>query len=305
MDRRPKVSVAMISYNHAAYIDQAIASVIEQRVPFQIELVVGDDCSTDATSAKIKSWVDRHPDIIKPIFQPRNVGMFENFNTVLTACRGEFVASLEGDDYWTDPDKLRLQVEVMEARPDAAFCFHPLLRLEEKTGVFCDWSFPLEFRRPGLTARDMLSKFHVPANARMWRREHLAQLDHRMRNLRVLDIPMNAILAARGAVLFIDRVMGVYRLHSNGIWTGKTLLFQKRGIYEWMKCAQKVMPVEYRQYILGLTVTAHTEVIAEQRKISALKTYFSVPAFFWEVLHLPPSRWRPYFGWLAGMLLGR
>lgn len=121
---RPKVSVLMITYNHEKYIEQAVRSVLMQETDFEYELVIGEDCSTDRTHEIVIALQKEFPDKIRLFLHPQNVGMIPNLVAVYGACEGEYIALLEGDDYWTSPHKLQLQVNYMEAHPDCRISFH-------------------------------------------------------------------------------------------------------------------------------------------------------------------------------------
>src|ERR1017187_10207934 len=95
----PKVSVLMITYNHEKYIAQAIESVLMQKTNFPFELVIGEDCSTDGTGAIVAEYSRKYPEIIRAHLRERNLGALENFRALFRACRGKYLALLEGDDY--------------------------------------------------------------------------------------------------------------------------------------------------------------------------------------------------------------
>src|SRR5215469_8956033 len=93
----PLVSVAMITYNHERFITRAIESVLAQRTSFPIELVIGEDASSDDTRAHVEMLSAKAPQLIRTLIRPANIGMHLNVEGVLQECRGEFVAFLEGD----------------------------------------------------------------------------------------------------------------------------------------------------------------------------------------------------------------
>src|ERR1700737_2056019 len=117
-----KLSIAMITYNHEEFIGQAIESVLAQKVNFDYELVIGEDCSTDGTRAVILDFHRRYPDRIVPLLRERNLGLMGNFARTIAGCRGRYLALLEGDDYWICTDKLQRQVDFLEANPSWAIC---------------------------------------------------------------------------------------------------------------------------------------------------------------------------------------
>src|SRR5205814_972708 len=97
-----------------------IESALMQRTSFEYEIVIGEDCSTDNTREIVRSYAQARPDRIRAVFQKRNVGGVANGQATLSACRGEYVAILEGDDYWISDQKLQKQADLLDQRPDSA-----------------------------------------------------------------------------------------------------------------------------------------------------------------------------------------
>ena len=124
----PAVSVSIITYNQRDLIGRAIDSVLDQRVNFDYEIIIGDDCSDDGTQEILRDYARRYPDKIQLILHPRRyrreVPGRTNNTTNLLNCRGKYTAMLDGDDYWTDPDKLQRQYDRMEAQPELSMCLH-------------------------------------------------------------------------------------------------------------------------------------------------------------------------------------
>lgn len=116
------VSVWCTTYNHEKYIRECLKGFIIQQTTFNFEVIVHDDASSDSTASIIKEYEQKHPMIIKPIYQQVNqysqkhINMFQTF--FLPRAKGKYIALCEGDDYWTDPLKLQKQVEFLEANPD-------------------------------------------------------------------------------------------------------------------------------------------------------------------------------------------
>src|SRR5262249_16556755 len=123
----PLVDVAVVTYNHARFIRQALDSVLSQETSFDVRILVGDRCSTARTQAILSEYDRAHPGKVITIFHAKNEGILSPNRIglkVLAKCTSKYVAMLDGDDYWTDDQKLRLQVDVLEKRPDIAICFH-------------------------------------------------------------------------------------------------------------------------------------------------------------------------------------
>jgi len=108
--RDPLVSVVMITYNHEPYIGQAIEGVVSQEADFPIELIIGEDCSTDRTREIALEFQRRYPEMIRILFSEKNIGMHKNFRRTALAARGKYMAFCEGDDWWHRKDKLQIQI---------------------------------------------------------------------------------------------------------------------------------------------------------------------------------------------------
>jgi len=126
------VSVCMITYNHEKYIGQAIEGVLLQKCNFSVELIIGEDCSTDNTR-KISEEYQRKNNIIKLLPSEINLGIIPNFIRTLNSCSGKYIAICEGDDYWTDPLKLQKQVDYLERNPNVSFVATNYAIYDEKT----------------------------------------------------------------------------------------------------------------------------------------------------------------------------
>lgn len=114
---RPVVSVLVLAYNHERFIGRCLDGILSQDLDEPIEVIVGEDCSTDRTREVVEGYVGAHPGVVRLVTAASNVGMHENHHRLLRASTGDFVAHCEGDDYWHAPDKLRLQVAALRAHP--------------------------------------------------------------------------------------------------------------------------------------------------------------------------------------------
>ena len=113
-----KASVCMLAYNTSPYIGQAIESALSQKTNFDFEIVISENCSTDDTRDIVLDYRNRYPDKIKVILNPVNIGMPANFVLAYRNCAGKYIATLDSDDYWCDPNKLQKQVDFLESNPD-------------------------------------------------------------------------------------------------------------------------------------------------------------------------------------------
>lgn len=117
-----KLSVFVVTYNQERYIGQAIESILMQKVNFEYEVIVGEDCSTDDTPAICDQYAEKYP-FIHIFHHKKNLGLVKNWEFVINHCSGEYVAMLEGDDFWNDPEKLQRQVDFLDKHPEFSLCF--------------------------------------------------------------------------------------------------------------------------------------------------------------------------------------
>lgn len=118
MNIRPKISVAIITYNQEETIRQTLDSVLAQKGEFDFELVIGEDCSSDNTLAICQDYVQRYPKQIRLLSGPKNLGITANYFRVLQACTGEFIGDIAGDDYYCDDHALEKQMQYLQAHPE-------------------------------------------------------------------------------------------------------------------------------------------------------------------------------------------
>lgn len=218
----PKVSVPMITYNHAPFVAAAIESVLAQEVDFPVELVIGDDCSTDGTAQIVGDYARRHPHVIRLLARENNLGSTMNFSATLRECRGELLALLEGDDAWTDPQKLARQVRFLAAHPDCAVCFHDARvevvdaenRVVEKKPFY---STPPPAR---VTFAEFVAGFYPPTAACLLVNDCVAFAPFYDGRLVCFVKTLIYCALARGGVAgFMPEVMAVYRVHAGGVFS--------------------------------------------------------------------------------------
>ncbi len=120
----PLLSICCTTYNHEAYLRQALDGILMQRVDFPCEILIGEDCSGDGSRAILEAYQQRYPGVFTVFYRERNLGMIDNGLDLGPRARGRYMAWLETDDFWTDPDKLQKQVDLLEAHPDVLAVAH-------------------------------------------------------------------------------------------------------------------------------------------------------------------------------------
>lgn len=214
-----KVSVIMTAYNHGKYIERAIRSVVEQCVEFRYEIIVGDDASPDNTQEVIKELSREYPDIIVPVLRKENVGAMKNIADLFQRCKGEYIAFLEGDDFWTSKDKLQKQVVFLDNNKEFVACSHKNSIVDENENLIAEVDDThcnhLEY------TVDDLSDFILPGQTAtlMIRKSVVFNFftDERIRNdiRKIKYVPGDRILAlalvSQGKVYCSNEVMSAYR----------------------------------------------------------------------------------------------
>jgi glycosyltransferase involved in cell wall biosynthesis len=140
MPDTPLVSICCLTFNHEAFVRQCLDGFLMQKTDFDIEILVHDDASTDNTQSILREYESKYPDKIFPLYETENKysnGYKGRMDIVFNyaRARGKYIASCEGDDYWTDPQKLQKQVDFMESHPDYSVCFHRWSNLNMVNGT--------------------------------------------------------------------------------------------------------------------------------------------------------------------------
>lgn len=219
-----KLSVVCLTYNHAAFIRQALDGFVMQQTDFPFEVVVHDDASTDGTADIIREYAAKYPDIIRPVYQAENQwsrGRHITKKYLYPLIRGQYVALCEGDDYWTDENKLQKQVDYLDAHPDCSVCFHPVtVKWEE--GEQPDSVFPdkkMLAKVGSMNLKSLLKQNFIQTNSVVYRwRFHQDSPELIPNGILPGDWFLHLLHAEVGKIAMLPDVMAVYRKHKRGIW---------------------------------------------------------------------------------------
>jgi glycosyltransferase involved in cell wall biosynthesis len=228
----------MVTYNHERFIAQALSSVLAQRTDFDFEIIVAEDCSTDGTRAIVMDFARRHPGKILPLLRDRNLGMMRNFKDALAACRGSYVALLEGDDYWIRDDKLQSQIDFLDAHPDHAVCCARAQYRNEMTG---DQSYiSPSIASDSYALSDLLgTDCWIVTCTVMYRWGSVGPLPDWILPLKMADWPLHLLVARSGKIHLMDEVTSVYRVHSGGVWNSMAHVDQLLALREMHMALEK------------------------------------------------------------------
>ena len=212
-----KVSVLMITYNHEKFIGEALDSVLMQCMDFDYEIVVGEDCSTDRTREIIAEYEKKHPQKIRLLPSSQNLGMLRNYVRTFKACKGEYIAVLDGDDYWNSPYKLKKQVDFLDAHLECSVCFHKVKILYDERGKTFDMGPPYEKIKYSL--EDLVASNFIANCSVMYRAGLITSFPDWWYSVEMTDWTTHILHAECGDVGYINEVMSVYRVHPRGVWS--------------------------------------------------------------------------------------
>jgi glycosyltransferase involved in cell wall biosynthesis len=240
-----RVSVVLITYNHERFLAQALDGVLGQRTDFDVEILVTEDHSTDSTRAIIAEYAARHRERIRPMFSAKNLNTNEVGTRAIEAARGELVAMLDGDDFWTVPHKLQRQVEFLDAHPECSMCFHDV-RVEYDDPSQKPHAFVRDHHKGVSTVHDIIRSNFIAGCSPLIRRQALLPLPAWYEHAEYGDWPLYILAARHGPIGYVDEVMGVYRRHSGGYWSGRSARAQYAGLVSFFDRLAVHLGAEYR-----------------------------------------------------------
>lgn len=205
------LSVAVITYNQEEYIAQTLDSILSQKHNYPYEIVVGEDCSQDGTKKIIEEYVEKYPNIIKPLYNNPNKGLIKNYFNVIAHCQGKYIMECAGDDYWL-PGKVKTQIRYMENNPDVGMCYGVVQyidgRGEKKKREFAGVkreSFEALLRGNGIPAVTICMRNNLVT-------EYIKDVNPLEKGWLMEDYPMWLYFAHESKVKFFNHVTSVYRV---------------------------------------------------------------------------------------------
>lgn len=270
-----KVSVAILTYNQKEFIGKAIESALSQKTNFDVEILVGDDCSTDGAQETILAYQEKYPDKVRAVLHSKNLGQNGLFNTIetLKLAKGTYIAPMDGDDYWTDDQKLQRQVDFMEVHPDFSACFHNALITYEDGTPSHELNSPDQ--KDVITAEDLVGEdeiWFMATSAVMFKNGIMHYPEWFLKSSSG-DIPRYVILAKHGPIGYVPGVMSVYRKNRGGAsfkdhYRDARFLYNRIAMYEGID-----KELDYRHHdLLRLNIARYYRMLLDARQYQ--KSYF-------------------------------
>lgn len=243
----PVVSIVTVAYNHSKFIGEAIDSFLMQKTDFDIEIIIADDCSTDNTQEIIRKYYKKYPKLLKPILRSVNIGAPQNFIDTISKCTGKYIALCEGDDYWTDPNKLQKQVDFLEANEDYGICFHRVKVFIENEKKLVDDYITREVQSTSDINELVKDNFiHTPS---VVLRNNFDLPDWHSKSP-LGDWALYIIAIKESKIMKLDSVMAVYRVSETGVWSGLSKIQKMENAYKSFKLVYENIKLNYAERII-------------------------------------------------------
>lgn len=222
---QPTVSTVIISYNHQKYIVEAIESALAQTGNFTHEILISDDGSNDGTRRIVKRYAEKYPERIRDISRDGNFGVSANYRYCFREASGQYIAILEGDDYWSDNEKNLKQAEFLKEHQSAGMVFSKieLFNMRNNQRRLLKRQMGLKkFISGAEFAEDENLNLIVNLSSAMYIKRIMTDLiPSSLYEPRISEISLAFYLDRIGKKIgFIDEIMSVYRLNPTSVWTG-------------------------------------------------------------------------------------
>lgn len=214
----PMVSICCLAYNHENYISQTLDGFLMQETPFPFEIIIGEDCSPDKTMDVIREYEKKFPNLIKVIESEKNVGMHENFFRTHAACDAPYIAYCEGDDYWTDPNKLAIQVDFLEKNKEYVMSGCDAIIVDGDNNFMHESKFSCNFGKDISKYPEIKDNWTLTMS--LLHRNVISEWPPEMKKVINMDLFLQALLLRHGKRKFHDDIKKcVYRVHRGGVWS--------------------------------------------------------------------------------------
>jgi glycosyltransferase involved in cell wall biosynthesis len=218
--KNPIISIIVLSYNHEKYLARCLDSIVEQKISFPFEIIIGDDSSKDQTLLVIESYQKKYPMILNSVKQVVNVGTTLNLMAVVKECKGEYLVLVAGDDYWIDFQKLQKQYDWLTEHPDYLAVGNCIVAKNELNETLD--TFPIvEMRGKDVTINQFLNADFYPLSGLMFKnifkdvRDYQLYSDLITQSRLIEDFTLCLILLNTGKIHILDQTLAVYNYRDN------------------------------------------------------------------------------------------
>ena len=275
---KPLVSIICTVYNHESFLRNALDGFVMQKTNFPFEIIISDDASTDSSADIIREYEKKYPKLFVPFYYKENQyskGIPFFANDLLAKSKGKYIALCEGDDYWTDPYKLQKQVDFLEANKDFAICATNAMQINGKTETILGYSEDCIFEHNDFILGNRISTLTVVF------RNLPVVLDKNYRKCIIGDWPLWLLISEYGKVKQFKDITAVYRVHSQGEYSGSSDLKRRYMILKTQFYINKITKNKYQNKIIPLLYNELKNIIfrnvdfkTSNNKFNFIQLYF-------------------------------
>jgi glycosyltransferase involved in cell wall biosynthesis len=249
-DRTVKVTVLIVTFNHVNFVTAAIDSALGQKASFPIEIIVSEDASDDGTSALVERIVGENRKTMRLLPSKNNLRSNEVVARGIRAAKGQYIALLDGDDYWTSTDKIQRQADFLDANSSCAAVFLNARVAVGDTVTDRSWTPHDQVSVAGI--RDIWLGNPYPTCGSMMRTDAIRRIPNWYASLfPITDWPLYILSAERGDLAFIDEDAGVYRLHSNGAFSSLSSMAKLESVEKFYQRMNAALGFRYDRMARG------------------------------------------------------
>ena len=241
-----KLSILLVSHNHEQFIQECVEGIIIQNLPFEYEIIVADDFSTDNTLNIIRESLDKAKMNYRILPSTKNLGQKKNRKRSFEACRGEYIATLDGDDYWTSPNRLLNHISFLDNHRECVLSFNPFIKKVEKKSKFeiPKWDGNNDFEY--ITANEMALNNHIGnMSVCVFRHSVLKTMDEKLLDMGFADWFLGLYFGQYGLLAKQKEPTSVYRIHAKGAWQGKNPEDKRDRILELVDLYNTILDYKY------------------------------------------------------------
>ena len=280
MENEIKVSIVCNAYNHEKYIKKALDGFLMQKTSFKYEVLVHDDASTDGTADIIREYQQKYPDIIKPILQKENQYSQKiriSYKYQFPRAVGKYIAICEGDDFWTDENKLQKQFDIMEQHGEVDMCAHAAQCIDAETGESGKMVRPKKNDMILRTDEVITGGGDYLATNSLFFRKSLLDNTPEYVKVSALDYMLQVYGSCRGGIYYLDEVMSVYRVNVKNSWTtvmrantDKKIAFKKK-LIGYFKLFNRETGYKYKTSVFRVILWHYATIVILKFKILLAK----------------------------------
>jgi len=260
-----KITVLVMTYNHERFIGQALESALMQKTNFDYEILISEDCSTDRTREIVIEFQKAHPEKVRLLLSEKNIHSNEIVVRGIRAARGQYIALLDGDDYWTSPHKLQRQADFLDSHPECSLCFHNAKIFHEgdaREGR--NWT-PAGHKEIS-TLEDIWMGNFIATCSTMFRRGLIREIPEWYNDFfPITDWPLHILNAEHGKIGYVDEVMGVYRYHPGGLYSPFSETKKQEETLKFYRTINKHLNYRYNK-IVNIAISRYFFEWAEEYK---------------------------------------